>query len=272
SVARVLSSIRDDIKEHAECALAACENLDLGSLRVRMPLTFTRLEATPVEVAAETADYAPFRAPVAETLAVADAIVQATSEELAGRFVGAVDVVGNEKKVPNWLYAIAYQRIAGAKTCQLEFACHAGEYFTDRLEGLRRIAELALFQPAGVRRIGHCLALAADRNAHAETPNGEAGSILESLAWSLLVLDGRREARLPDAEHGMAVKPGLVSQVKRVLLRLAGRVFGSDSVSLDDVVQWYVRRFEIGTMARWLPELATIAPEQALAWPRGLST
>lgn len=265
SVPRIVSGIAADVAEHAAGAIAACEDLEIDHLVVRMPLTFTRLEAPPVDRHAEGHGFVPYRSPVAETMAVADAIVQATREERVARFVGGIDVVGNEKKVPNWLYGLAYKRIAPHS--DLEFACHAGEYFTDRVEGLRRIAELALFQPAVVRRIGHCLALATEHGLDGEGLP-DAGTLLENVVWTLSVIDGSADVRL-GLEAPLDIEPPLVRELRRVLVALAPCVFGA-RVSVQDVRRWYFARFELAEAGRWIRDLDRVSPLDALQWPRGV--
>lgn len=270
SVVGVLAAIEHDIEEHAEAAIDACLSLEIDDLQVRMPLTFTRREPRGHDLAAEPADFVPFRAPVGETLAVADAMVQASSSGRCANFIGAIDVVGDEKKVPNWLYAIAYERMSTAPCCQLEFACHAGEYFEDRAEGLRRIGEVALFKPAVVRRIGHCIALTS-RNS---SPGGEStnsGVLLESVIWSVLVLSGRPESRLEQAMPPADVPAKLIADLKRVMFRLAGEVFGVSALSVENLREWYTNRFDLGTMARWIPQISEFKPHEAISWPRGIS-
>jgi hypothetical protein len=268
SVPRIRSAIERDIKEHAQAALHACENTGNENLVVRMPLTFTRREAEPVDLPVEANDYVPFRAPVGETLAVADAIVQAVETEPERRLVGAVDLVGNEKMVPNWLYAIAYQRIARA-TEELEFACHAGEYFADQTEGLRRIAEVALFSPVRVRRIGHCLALGIDNGVEAKSGNEETAGLLESVTWSLLALEGSNRLQLGVS----APNPpkDLVAALKIAMQRLADEVFGQGICSVPGICNWYLSRFDSTAMGRWLPDLLQVGPTEATSWPRGVS-
>jgi len=175
--------------------------------------------------------------------------------------------VGDEKKVPNWLYAIAYQRIASSPGSTLEFACHAGEYFADQMEGVRRIAEVALFTPANVRRVGHCLAL--ETSSGVDSRNTvETGTLLEDVIWSVLVLGGRNEARLAQGTSKTVVSPELVRKLKRVILQLASTVFGTKT-SVEDVRRWYLGRFETATMARWLPQLQ-MSPAETTSWPRGM--
>ncbi len=251
SVGGILTEIKKDMAEHARSALDACEKLGTEELVVRMPLTFTRRDPEPVDLKFEPRDSVAYRAPVAETLAVADAIVLATAEEPEARFVGAVDVVGNEKKVPNWLYALAYQRIAGASS--LEFTCHAGEYFADSLEGLRRIAEAAQCDPAKVTRIGHCLSLGVSRGTE-RGANNEAGVLLESAVWAWLMLGGRAELGLGHSPAAQAPS-GLPRGLARAMQQIAHRVFGSSALGVGDVCDWYLRRFDPDSVAPWIPEL-----------------
>jgi hypothetical protein len=251
SVGRILASIQKDMGEHATSAMNACKALNTEEMIVRMPLTFTRRDPKPVDMDSEPRDFVPFRAPVAETLAVADAIVLATADECRARFVGAVDVVGNEKMVPNWLYALAYKRIARASS--LEFTCHAGEYFADSLEGLRRIGEAAQSDPAKITRIGHCLSLGVARGTE-QGANNEASVLLENAIWALLMLEGRAELGLGNAAALDAPK-NLARELTRTMLMLAPYIFDTKSLSVEDICEWYLRRFDPDTVARWVPEL-----------------
>lgn len=266
SIAAIKSSIDAAIEEHAREAADACEELELNDLLVRMPVTFTRRDRTPVDTAAEAADFLPFREPIGETLAVADAIVCATEEDLPSRFVGAVDVVGDEMEVANWVYAVAFQRIAKADASSLEFACHAGEYFSDQIEGVRRVAEVALFEPAKVRRIGHCLSLGTDQGAEGGAGR-RAEALLENAIWVLLVLEGRTEVGLEC--FPLEVAASLKRRLKDGILQIAPRVFGVPSVRLPDLRHWYIGRFDIDTVARWIPDLEETQPEEGNYWLRG---
>ncbi len=268
SVAGVLSEIATHVEQHAASARDVCEKLEIDDLIVRMPLTFTRKEGKVVDLRCEGEDHVAFRAPVAETLALADAIVQATQHENIARFIGAVDVVGDEKHVPNWLYALSYQRIARSENCQLEFACHAGEYFADRMEGLRRIAELAFYAPATVRRVGHCLALGI-KECGSENLNNEPAALLENLAWSLLVLSGGDSAKLGVVPSARA-STQLVREMKRTMLRLADLIFGGKGVGSNDVREWYLGRFDLDTMAKWIPRLKSTPPTKSRSWPQSV--
>lgn len=268
SVPAIVSDIRDDIEEHARGAIEACVAVERADLTVRMPLTFTRHASKPVDLAAQPSGYVPFSVPLGETMAVADAIVQATAAEPNSRFVGAVDVVGDEKRVPNWVYALAFRRIAATEGSELEFACHAGEYFGDRLEGLRRIAEVALFRPAVVRRIGHCLALGSEQGVESRAVGHAANDLLENALWATLILEGNPQAGL-DAAAVAGPKP-LLSELKQTAQRIASYVFGLD-VSIGDVRRWYLARFDTEAVARWVPELRSTSAMTAEAWPRGTS-
>lgn len=267
SVPCVRDAIKLDIEDHAWSAIAACNKAERPDLVMRMPLTFTRRDVKPVDLAAEADDYAAFRDPVGETLAVADGIVQATAASPEERFVGAVDVVGDEKLVPNWLYALAFQRIAGADGCELEFACHAGEYFADRLEGLRRIGEVALFRPAAVRRIGHCLALGTDKGVASHAVDDVAGVLLENAIWALLVLENRGASGLGVTTRKKDAPTALLGKLKRTIQQIAHYVFGFDA-GIGAVRRWYLDRFDTATMARWLPDLLDSAHDSTM-WPRG---
>ena len=266
SVAGIKSSIDAAIEEHAREAIEACEALELNEFVVRMPVTFTRRDMAEVDIAAEVVDFVPYLEPVGETLAVADAVVCATAEDLPNRFVGAVDVVGDEKKVANWVYSIAYQRIAKADQNDLEFACHAGEYFSDQIEGLRRVAEVALFEPARVRRIGHCLSLGLDQGAEGGTRN-EAAVMLENAIWTLLVLEGRSEVKLGSPSPG--APPKLTRGLKDMILKLAPRIFGIQTARIADLLHWYLDRFDMGSVSRWVPELEETHPAEGYYWLRG---
>ncbi|HEX3734164.1 MAG TPA: hypothetical protein VHU86_03325 [Solirubrobacterales bacterium] len=266
SVAKMLSSIEKDIKEHASSALTTCNDVGNDELVVRMPITFTRRNVKPVDLLSEPNDYVPFRPPIGETMAVADAIVQATADERRARFVGAVDVVGDEKKVPNWLYALAYQRIASESS--LEFTCHAGEYFADSMEGLRRIGEAALAHPAEITRIGHCLSLGVTREAQSGV-NKDAGVLLENAIWALLVLNSRADLRLNQARDPAAPE-ALKSELKRAMLQLARHIFDTD-VGVYHLCDWYLHRFDLAQVSRWVPGLRELVPSRTTSWPRGAS-
>lgn len=267
SIPRIRDAIKGDIEGHAWNAIAARYKAE-RDLVARMPLTFTRREYEPVDLATAEEGFVSFRDPVGETMAVADAIVQATATEPEGRFVGAVDVVGDEKLVPNWVYALAYQRIAGAEGCELEFACHAGEYFADRLEGLRRIGEVALFRPAAVRRIGHCLALGTSEGAESDVDD-DALVLLENSIWALLVLENRGAIGLGQAKGGRWNPPdGLLDDLKGTAQQIASYVFGFDA-GIGEVRRWYLERFDSTKMARWLPALRTTSAHDATTWWRG---
>ncbi|MCC7494122.1 MAG: hypothetical protein IT204_17315 [Fimbriimonadaceae bacterium] len=87
------------------------------------------------------------------------------------RWVGTVDIAGNERSLANWVMALLvnrtwtyYYSLCGPAAPRLSFICHAGEGFDTQLQGLRRLDELTqrvCFD--GVRlhpqRVGHALAL-----------------------------------------------------------------------------------------------------------------
>jgi hypothetical protein len=84
-----------------------------------------------------------------------------TSYSEIGAYVNAVDVVGDELAVPNWVFVplLDYLGSVQEETSRtLMRSCHAGESFLSRIQGLRSVGELVLPNRV-VNRVGHALAL-----------------------------------------------------------------------------------------------------------------
>jgi len=268
SVERLVSQIKEDVLEHAAGASAVCRTLNGPDMTVRMPISFLR-DRPPRDLASRAETYAPFRVPLGSVLALADAIVVFIDRyPSAARFVGAVDVAGDERSVPNWLYALAYQRIAATMTscATLEFAAHVGEYFNHQLEGVRRVAELRLFGPQ-VRRAGHCLALSS-KPLRPDANGSTAAVVLEDLIWTLMVLKGDERLGLGPiaAEVGGGAK---IASCTRLIIKLSREVFG-DYVPISALCDWYVDRFDLERVSKLVPELELTGSDLDRSWPDGV--
>lgn len=267
SVERLVASIRSDVREHAQSAATVCQNLDGPEITVRMAVSFLRRHA-PADLASRPSTFAAFRQPIGDVLAVSDAIaVFAQRHPTATRFIGAVDVAGDERITPNWLYALAFQRVTDllAEGAKLEFAAHVGEYYNHQLEGLRHISELALFGPH-VRRAGHCLALS-PVDAAVEITGAASGVVLEDLIWTVMAL--KSDSRLDlGPVCDIADPASVIERCTRLMMQLAQRVFGS-YVSVNTLTDWFCDRFDLSRVAEHIP-MVLDRPDLSQGWPDGL--
>jgi hypothetical protein len=233
-----------------------------------MPIGFLRARQ-PADLASRPDTFVAFRQPIGAALALADAIVVFTARyPAAARFVGAIDVAGDERTVPNWLHAIAYQRIESMTTAEtkLEFAAHVGEYFNHRLEGVRRVSELEMFGPR-VRRAGHCLALSVDASA-GDPAGATAAVVLEDLVWVVMALKEDPRVALGQLK-GIDDVSTVIQDCTRVMLRLSRYVFG-EHVAVSDLCEWYCDRFDLGQVSAIVPTLKADSREPGQSWPDGL--
>ena len=144
---KIAISLADHLKGFSTSdAVARCDR------RLAMPVTFLRSESqVPSDVDPSLLhDLAPL-------WRLTSAIEKTSQQPEIGRFINAVDVVGNEFSTPNWVFVPLLDAL-GQTPNRLTRSCHAGESFVTRVQGLRSIGELLLPNPV-VERIGHALAL-----------------------------------------------------------------------------------------------------------------
>lgn len=149
------SVIVDSLQEHLAGFAGYCGQSGV-SLKASMPIGFLRDSRSPErDVERWTARYR-----LSAVSSVAQAIRRVRSDRSEARyFITGLDVAGDEAAMPSWPFLAAYEYILNIPAGDsLSTAIHAGESFSWRLQGLRRMAEV-VFSEIRIDRLGHGLAL-----------------------------------------------------------------------------------------------------------------
>ena len=224
------AGIVEDVKLHAEAIRRV--RVQHPDLAAQMPVSFLRHRPTHGEL---MIGHVGLRYPIMDALAVANGVARACLEPGGAReFIGSLDVVGRESDTPNWVFSLAFGYVDQAlKTAGLEplgYSVHAGEQFAYPLDGLRRIGELEYFG-VEVTRVGHALALSPGAAVLAAPPGPtSAATALEALLWAAL--------RSPEVR----------SAVGELCCLLGSCVFAPADPSLEELLEWFVARFDYTRM------------------------
>lgn len=108
------------------------------------------------------------------------------------RYVDGIDVCGREEDAPAWLFRPAFEHLAfwAAKNHRpMSFRCHAGEWFTHPVQGLRSIDDFLSMNVLPDRRIGHALAL--QSSAWDRAGDESLIDLFDDLVWAMATLHGR---------------------------------------------------------------------------------
>lgn len=149
--------IRQGLADHLD-GFRASDAVTVAPRRLTMPVTFLRVREGAIPVSRGITPAFSLKPLWRLALAIMNV---ASSQEFYADYVGAVDVVGDELAVPNWVFVPLLDYLGGCSEQggrRLVRSCHAGESFLMRLQGLRSVGEL-LRPNRVVDRIGHALSL-----------------------------------------------------------------------------------------------------------------
>jgi len=159
----------------------------------------------------------------------------------AAQFFGGLDVAGNERLQPNWMFSLVFGAYRAGLDhtnvhCPIPYSVHAGEDFPHPLRGLRMISEALRFPVPddSTLKIGHALALNQDAWQNMSTlAMDDAESLLDDLVWAWSVLSDR----------GMA-DAGLSDAIQAIAPAVYPHDLASGVLSPDNLGRSYVARFD----------------------------
>ncbi len=124
-----------------------------------------------------------------------------------------IDIAGDEDDLANWIFCILAQglqkrireRRTGRLRVPIEFTIHAGESFSNPLQGLRHVGEVLEHMPKGTR-VGHGLALGGNLfGAHQGFREGEVKQeLLDDLTWAWQKLTGHLKNEVEQVQWVLA--------------------------------------------------------------------
>ncbi len=160
-------------------------------------------------------------------------------------FAPGLDVAGVEHLVPNLVYSAVFDlfvrdlRRAEIDERLIVLRFHAGEWFANEIDGLRRVSEAIRACRTGQPRLGHCLALGAAPNG---APHGPWDRLDDGL-WLWGVCEGR-----PDLQAGLA------AEITPLIQALLG-----DDLSME---QWEGVYRDLTELDTWI-DLGLVVPNRA---------
>ncbi|MDF3284966.1 hypothetical protein [Gordonia sp. N1V] len=237
-------SIIDDIRSDIDCHLTGYVEFSVERAEripeLKVPMSLVRIDPYIDSIDATSNGLSAYRYPLLNSLRAVRGLAEfILSHPEFEPIVSSIDVAGNEKFGSNWIYLIAFQYFdaildrAGIERSQKK-CVHAGEFFYGKLEGLRRVGE-CLIVPGVVGRVGHALALCAERANRVEHVGPISSvSALKDLLWALTLV----------TDSSVSFDAGVIESLRGEIRRLGEVVFGH-RFAPDVLVGWYRSMFSI---------------------------